>query len=527
MPKETPQQRIQRIREQKQQSFTPAPVNTPQQGIKETPRQRIQRIREQRRAPQTPQPEDEDNLLEKVGGFLAPTTTGLLTGEKELTGRSLLGAGLEIGSFLVPAGAAVKGLTTLGRIGRAASVGAKSGALFGAGQQVANENADLGDVIAGGAVGGALGGVGGGVLGGVGGYLSRTFTSRGQKAAMKSEIDELLTPKSLAKETARLESRNVPIREMLTDPQIYKGLKVKDAKVNPSDAIFTIEDRLNMAQKAKQKLMPTIDKFTAPVTREELRKSAINKIGEVTPADKSQIIARIDKQIAALPDDFKISKLDKLRAQFRGSAYNAKGEQKPKSHYAALENAARELVFDKTDNLPFDTDGLVKGLNIYIKDQLALKKFLTEKIQGQSVKGGRLGEIAASGIGAVAGAKGGPIGVVLGSKVAGKIQSILVNNRLGSKAKLSLIKEVTDDPAVIKAAEQLLRQAGEYRPPLGLPAPATPLGPRTTPTTVRAVSAQKLPAGSARVPKGQPGGGQIRTAYSSTPAPLKTNFGRQ
>jgi len=53
--------------------------------------------------------------LRKFGEFFAPTTTGLLTGEKPVTGRQLAGAALEIGSFAIPAGAVGRGLGLLGK----------------------------------------------------------------------------------------------------------------------------------------------------------------------------------------------------------------------------------------------------------------------------------------------------------------------------------------------------------------------------------------------------------------------------
>src|SRR3990167_1486206 len=74
----------------------------------------------------TPVPRiEKKGLVEKVGGFLAPTTTGLLTGEKEVSGRTLLGAGLEVGSFALPSTALLKIAGLFGKGAKVAKIGAK------------------------------------------------------------------------------------------------------------------------------------------------------------------------------------------------------------------------------------------------------------------------------------------------------------------------------------------------------------------------------------------------------------------
>jgi len=167
----------------------------------------------------TPAPRiEKKGLVEKVGGFLAPTTTGLLTGEKEVSGRTLLGAGLEVGSFALPStallkiaglfgkGARVAGLaarvagkgakvakigakvapavedvvpltfealaTRTGQIGRkvvgqaktTAKIGGVAGTMFGAGRALGEEETPLTQVAGQAALGGLAGAVGGAVL---------------------------------------------------------------------------------------------------------------------------------------------------------------------------------------------------------------------------------------------------------------------------------------------------------------------------------------------------------------------------
>src|SRR3990167_2356790 len=85
----------------------------------------------------------EKGLAEKVGGFLAPTTTGLLTGEKEVSGRTLFGAGLEVGSFVLPSTALLKVAGLFGKGARAVGVVARAARVAGKGVKVAKTAAKV------------------------------------------------------------------------------------------------------------------------------------------------------------------------------------------------------------------------------------------------------------------------------------------------------------------------------------------------------------------------------------------------
>lgn len=80
-----------------------------------------------------PPQEPKKSFGRKVAEFIAPTTTGLVTGEKELTAKTAIGAGLEVGSFLIPAGGIAKGLGLAGKgaitLGQKIGLGSVTGAL--------------------------------------------------------------------------------------------------------------------------------------------------------------------------------------------------------------------------------------------------------------------------------------------------------------------------------------------------------------------------------------------------------------
>ena len=131
-------------------------------------------------------------FIRKVGDFLAPTTTGLLTGDKPVNAKTILGAGLEVGSFALPTGAILKGLGLAGkgailaakgakaastaqkltnfgtkmalRAKQGAVIGGSAGTMFGAGRALGEEGATLKDVAGEAAISGVVGAAGGAIL---------------------------------------------------------------------------------------------------------------------------------------------------------------------------------------------------------------------------------------------------------------------------------------------------------------------------------------------------------------------------
>jgi len=195
---------------------------------------------------EAPESRRKRSTLGKVGKFLAPTTAGILTGEKKVTGRTLLGAGLELGSFALPAGAVLRGFGAISRGARAVGVGKKVaapvakkaegvtfeslrkstgefgrklkseaktaaqiggvvGAGFGAGRALGEEDLSLKEVAGEAAIGAGIGVVGGAVLApavsivaksarATSGFLSNQFQSANARlnpTARKAAVEDL------------------------------------------------------------------------------------------------------------------------------------------------------------------------------------------------------------------------------------------------------------------------------------------------------------------------------------------------
>lgn len=428
------------------------------------------------------------------GAFSA---TKALTGETPQPVNSLsdlAGTSLEAASIFAPVVKAPAFLFKIakGKIGAAALEGGltagASGFVGGTGIGL-QEGKDIVGSLEKGVVEGAIAAPLGVALGGVAGGLVRApklATKSGrQQVALQSakeqfskDLDEVLSTKSLSKATSELEKANVPIREILNDLEIAQGIKVSNKAINVDDAVAVTQKNLDLAQNAKAKLLPEIDKFAPRVSKEEIRSEAIKDIiGKETNLDEKNLIARINAQIDAMDDNLSLSQIDAERRRFYNSGRTAKGEQRGDSEYAAIENALRKVLFDKTDNLPqgIDTTGEIKGLNTYIRQQLKAQQFLDKNLRGQTVKGGKLGEYFARGIGAVAGSQGGILGSLAGSEIAGYVSNVLTNNKLGSSVKMRLISNIaeeTGDPTIIKAADDLIKRL-KLKPTLQLPAPSS------------------------------------------------------
>lgn len=290
---------------------------------------------------------------------------------------------------------------------------------------------------------------------------------------INKDVDGLLGSKSNQNKVKLYQQRNTNVTENIKDPNVFKGIKVENKRINPDEAIATIDARIDQILDAKQKILPEVDRVAPEITKAELKARALSSstVRALSPADQISMAAAIDKQLDPLPNTLKASEVDKLRAMFRTSARNSRGL--PLSNeYTALETATRNAVFDLTDNLPFDTSSTYKNLNNYVKTMIDTKEFLDKTLRGQTVKGGKLGEYVARTVGAIAGSHAGPLGAIMGSEVGGTISNIITNDQLGSSQKMKLISNLTDDPEILKAVDTLLKQAQDYTPPL-LPAPTS------------------------------------------------------
>ena len=189
--------------------------------------------------------------------------------------KDVAGTALEAGSYAVPVGTTLKGASLLSKVGKTAATGGATGAAYGTGKGL-QEQKTIGQAVASSAIpaiGGAL--VGGtlpilgkiaGELPKIGGKGVRKYASDIAENSVKKEIGELLTnTKGISNKVREASQKNVDLFEKLSDPQIYKGLKVVNSRVVPDEAINVIDKRVDSVLEAKRSLLPEIDRVTPGV----------------------------------------------------------------------------------------------------------------------------------------------------------------------------------------------------------------------------------------------------------------------
>ena len=284
---------------------------------------------------------------------------------------------------------------------------------------------------------------------------------------MQKEVTDFLDAnKSLNKIVNEKMKGGTDLKKNLSSPEISKGLKVENGGVVPDEAIIVAQNKVDLLMDAKSKVLPEVNKYTPKTSKEAFRQKAIEEIKSegLLEADQAEIINRLDRQLDAMPDQLDVVALDEIRAKARKSSRNAKGTQKPANEYAAIENAARDSVFEATDNLLSQNKGEFAALNSEIKGWIDTINFLDKNVRGSKVKGGRAGILTGRLAGAVAGTPGGVIGSVLGSEVGGTVANIVMNNNLGSSLKMKLIRNMVDDPALLKQIESIVSDVQSYQP---------------------------------------------------------------
>lgn len=375
-----------------------------------------------------------------------------------------------------------------------AKIGAGYGALFGGGENVSKamqEDKSIGDIALSGITGGLEGGAVGTVLGGVAGGVSSGIVKGAEKTGealkgakkfsedvidlgkskiqgldktretLKKDIDDFIESKRtyIKAETSR-QFKNTDIRGTLSDPDVYAGLKIKDGKLNPDDAIKTLNDRIKKAMDAKTEGVKIADETLPNIDKNKLIEEVNNNLPkDIAPEELRKLKIKIEKQLEEVKDSLTTSELDNLRKQFRNSGVNAKGIQKEKGHFEVLENATRDLLFKKLDELP-GTNGEFAKISSFVKNNINVIDFLDKTARGHIVTSGKMTK-SLSQIGGVliGGGVGGPFGGVIGGLGAGKIADFLANKTLGNSLKKEILNKITNGtPETIKEVEKLLEK---------------------------------------------------------------------
>ena len=379
------------------------------------------------------------SVFGKVAGFLAPTTTGLLTGEKEVTGRALLGAGLEIGSYAIPVGAVVKGLGLAGKAGiqtvravkaakkakdiqkaltfgqkvkLSAGIGGSAAGTFEAGQAVADPEAGLGDIAkrtATGAVFGTAVGAGIPVAGRVMGTGLRKIAERAPTQRLQEMTRNLRTLQNIFEEGVKKQKVKGKLVEISNPIKTLRERRLVPEVINErTNTSKIIESLTNEIEQLSSQRSPTIAKSKATVSLKQFTSDIEKIIRSSRELKNSGQVTSTIKKTKTILEDYKKTFGNKLSLQTIDDirvVMNRKFDPELKDVFRAIGDAARKNVYrlDKNSQAVLRKEGVL----------LSARKF-AEALNNRPVKGGRFGGYVQSIVGAMVGAS-------MGIPIAGPI----------------------------------------------------------------------------------------------------------
>ena len=279
------------------------------------------------------------------------------------------------------------------------------------------------------------------------------------KESIIKEIDDYLkSKKTFINNLNNDKYKNAKINEKLSDPDVFAGLKLEDGKLVPDEAIQTLRSRVDRAMEGKTEGVKIADETLESFNKKELINEIDNNLPSIAPEELRKLKNRIAKQIENLPEKIKPSRMDELRSQFRKSGVDAKGIQKPDSHFKVLEDATRNLIFKKLDELP-GVKGEFADVSSFVKENLNTIDFLDKVLRGQIVSSGKMTKLLSQISGIITGGfVAGPFGSVFGGVAGNKIAEILSNKQLGNALKKEeLINLTRGTPEAIKKVDEILK----------------------------------------------------------------------
>jgi len=443
---------------------------------------------EQGTVTQTPSTRQKTSTLGKIGDVLAPSTTEVVrdvrSGEGP-SGRDLAGAGLELGSLLLPAGAIARGAGLVGKgiqatrglraassaskikqelqvtgslAKRGATVGGVSGGLFGTGQALSDEEKGVTQVLGEGVVGGIVGGVTGGLLAPLASALSRSAknateqVSRGFEGLRRTlnptdrirAVDDLSQSyrisffedraANLNKIERLSREKGIPENQLLravADDGYVPAIDGKLARFG--DGIKDAERKIGLISKEQQKLLEPITETT---NLKELEKLVLQNVRGRTDVDLVSTQRQIRQIFKSLTEkhgaDPSASQMGKILTEMnrRTGAFD-----KPVFIEDAKNAVAREAR-NRLDELNPDSTVLRRE-----QQRLFTTRDTMQIMNNQAVDVGFL----TSGLGRFMGVVGaGGIGLTVGGPGGLVVAGLMAN--MGAKGVANLIRKIRFDP---------------------------------------------------------------------------------
>lgn len=363
------------------------------------------------------------------GGFLETAKNRDFKGGLDIF-RDAAGVGAQLASYTVPVPAAkgIQATTVGGKIlqgaARGAATGATSGGLYGLGTGLQEEDATVGSTLAETAKGTAFGGVGGFVVGGAlaapAAIKNRYFPSQEQatKVLEKAYDDVFRTTKAGANRLEKQISKGNNPSKFLAEQGITIDV-TPDGKLDTRSArrliqqqVDNLDDTLEVALKQQNQT----------VNLKDVMDDALKAVDNSKTRADGSVFAR-QQEVRSIFDNYKkiygdLVPLDVLNQIKRGQysltkVFDATKPSFSKDVNYQIANTAKKAIETRASNIP------VKEFNAYYGQHLDASNLL-KFINGNTVKGGRLGRYFSRATGAVVGSMagnsaGGPVGGAVGA----------------------------------------------------------------------------------------------------------------
>ncbi len=388
--------------------------------------------------------------------------------ESPQTGSDVIkdvGRGLETVSLGVGGGAVKAGFKQV--VKKGAVEGAKSGALFGAGQALEEKGADtsIEDIASKTAVGGVLGGAFGAAIPAAIGGVSK-IKQKGFGGAFQSSPEKVIQKRTNTLQ--RLEDNNVRMRNYVS--------KQKDRGFDPKTDAYTTDllvDSVDNTGTIRTKQEGgAVSRYTEAIKNDEgVVTQAIKREGRSVPLKdvEKRLIASVNN--SGVKGASRTEAMSKVAREIEGykmeldptgqktvdeimmpvsDVHSAKIDKYANVNYLnengrvdkAIAKTLKKIVEENTASVD------VAALNEEMSKHYANIGYL-EKLDGAKVEGGRLGKHFARTIGAIAGSHFGPLGTIAGAELAGGIKGADMSRTFGK----TLGKDVPRSDLMKQSAE--------------------------------------------------------------------------
>lgn len=394
--------------------------------------------------------------------------------------KQVAGDALKTGAYLYTPGAAsgIAAKTALGAIKQGARAGALGAGAYNAGEAL-QQNKSLKDTTIDAAKGAVAGATIGGVLGGAG-----VLASKGAgkvKASLQKKAVTDLTEKYNQLFTGTKSGKNAFQKSVNAgkNPSEFLAqngyiLDVTKGKIDAQPVIQNIQQNADSFEEVFTKILQEKDR-TLPsdqyINLSRLAQDAKSRLN--TPQNKasgnlSKMSAEVDSLVNELRGQFgdrvNLSTLNMIK---RGQWAQTKVFDMTKPAFSkdvnySLGKSALELVIKRFPEAD------IRAFGRYLGDHYDTIVNL-QKLDGKTVNGGRLGKYFARTIGAIAGAKGGPVGSLLGAEAGDTVARIMQSNSIASPVKRAILSQIAKESPLHGEAQAALQKLKLGQ--LKLPAP--------------------------------------------------------